>query len=37
VRFISQLLTGLLSELYGYPEPPEEKPAPELPAQETES
>ncbi len=26
VRFISQLLTGLLSELYGYPEPPEETP-----------
>ncbi len=24
VRFISQLLTGLLSELYGYPEPPAE-------------
>jgi heat-inducible transcriptional repressor len=22
VRFISQLMTGLLSELYGYPEPP---------------
>jgi len=31
------LLTGLLSELYGYPEPPEETPEGALPAPEGEN
>ena len=34
VRFISQLLTGLLSELYGYPEPPSEPIAGDISAPE---
>ena len=37
VRFISQLLTSLLSELYGYPEHPEEPTEGELPGPDAES